>query len=484
MATSPQNINVAIIGAGASGLAAARVLSRTFENAKIKVLEKQPGPSISEHDDDGDDFCSSDTIPGVGGVWHHIPDSKDRPMYKNLRTNLPREIMGYREKPWGRWENTKKIPFGAKDGASFVTHREVHSYLSDYTREFNLSQFMHFNCEVTQVKILDEHEEWSKINVTWTDEGQQLEETFDMVCVCNGHYFVPVRMSSIDFKPFSGKVIHAIEYDDPISFAGRNVLCIGARASGTDLAREISMHANKVYLSDSTCPPLLVDEKPKSLGNVTLVPRTVRVDVSSVQFAGDSEACIVEDIDTIVVCTGYDYDFPFINEKSNLGSSWRCVAGERRVAPLYGQLWHARYPSLSFLGLPHSVLPFPFFELQAEAIASQYGLLPTLEDRLRFAKDDAESGGPKDPGRLQDTHYLGNFQWDYYRKMSKLAGNYNEAMEIFISQSKAIYDHSNMDRKGAFPGGPDEYRQTMYTRDDVNVKFEAKSDMLEACVEA
>lgn len=427
-----------------TGLAVARVLSRTFENAKIKVLEKQPGPILSESDDSSS--ATADAIPGLGGVWHHIPNSKDRPMYKNLRTNLPREIMGFREKPWGRWENTNKIPYGLKDGASYVTHSEVHSYLGDYAREFSLLQHINFNCEVTQVKILDEHEEWSKINVTWTDEGQQLEETFDMVCVCNGHYFVPVRMPGIDFSSFSGKVMHAIEYDDPTSFAGRNVLCIGARASGTDLAREISLHANKVYLSDSTCPPLLLDEKPKSLGNLTLVPRTVCVEASSVQFASDSESYNVDDIDTIIICTGYDYDFPFINEKSNMGNSWSCVPGERKVAPLYGQLWHAKYPSLSFFGMPHSILPFPLFELQAEAIANQYGLLPSLEKRLIAADDDAESGGPKEPGRVQDTHYLGNFQWDYYRKMSKLAGNYDEAMEVFISQSKVRerFEKSNL----------------------------------------
>ena len=37
------------------------------------------------------------------------------------------------------------------------------------------------------------------------------------------------------------------------------------------------------------------------------------------------------------------------------------------VKPLYEQLWHAQYPSLTFIGLQHSVVPFPFFELQAEA---------------------------------------------------------------------------------------------------------------------
>jgi hypothetical protein len=70
-------------------------------------------------------------------------------------------------------------------------------------------------------------------------------------------------------------------------------------------------------------------------------------------------------VDTIVFCSGYDYSFPFINDVPNL--ELNAIPGEHRVMLLYEQLWHARYPNLAFIGLPHSVVPFPFFELQAEA---------------------------------------------------------------------------------------------------------------------
>ena len=72
------SLKVGVIGGGAAGLAAARVLSRS--GIHPIVLEK-----------DG----------SVGGVWRYTPGSKNRPMYSGLRTNLPREIMQYREKPWG-----------------------------------------------------------------------------------------------------------------------------------------------------------------------------------------------------------------------------------------------------------------------------------------------------------------------------------------------------------------------------------------------
>lgn len=78
-AATTSALHVAVIGAGAGGLAAARVLSR---NGMIPVvLEKEEA---------------------VGGVWDYVTssDAKNKPMYQGLRTNLPREIMAYREQPW------------------------------------------------------------------------------------------------------------------------------------------------------------------------------------------------------------------------------------------------------------------------------------------------------------------------------------------------------------------------------------------------
>ena len=75
---SAESLRVAVIGGGAAGLAAARVMSRN--GIKPVVLEKDRA---------------------IGGVWRHVPSSSTRPMYKGLRTNLPRELMAFREKPWG-----------------------------------------------------------------------------------------------------------------------------------------------------------------------------------------------------------------------------------------------------------------------------------------------------------------------------------------------------------------------------------------------
>jgi hypothetical protein len=390
-----QSLKVGVIGSGAAGLAATRVLTR--QGIRPIVLEK-------------------DTEPG--GVWRHIPGVKTRPMYQGLRTNLPRELMAFREKPWG-----------SGPGKSYVTHKEVLDYLTEYRDHFGLDQYISYNSTVTHLTVLtDSSTEWPKIRLTWERDQSTTTEVFDAVMICNGHYAQPSSPDVLGLDKFPGRVMHSVEYDDPSEFSGQAVLCIGARASGSDLAREISQHARHVYLSDSTAT------ETKTLGNLSWVPRTVSVvDETCVQFSHDCP--LTPTVDVIVFCSGYDYSFPFINGESNL----ELELGQRRVKPLYKQLWHAQCPSVTFLGLPHSIVPFPLFELQSEAILAQLldrTSFPRLEKRMEAANRDAQAGGFKETGRVVDTHFLGSGQWDYCRDMAKMAGLYNTKMEKYISTNK------------------------------------------------
>jgi len=474
--SSASPLKVAIIGGGAAGLVTARVLKRN--GIEPTVLEKD----------------SKET--GVGGVWSYKRNSNSRPMYRGLRTNLPRELMAYREFPWGGDGKTR----------SFVTHNEVKDYLSRYSKAMGVEDLIRYQSNVVQLEILQGDEEkmendendrssWPQIKLEWEStlgepnngEKSTHSEIFDAVCVCNGHFAAPANPAIPGIEDFEGKIIHSITYDDPKIFEGQTVLCVGGRASGSDLAREISRFAKHVYLSDTTCPAL-TDGKPITEENVSWVPRTSAV-LSGSRISFGPTCKETPEVDTIIFCSGYDYQFPFINERSNLDLS--VVPGEKRVKPLYEQLWHAQYPSLVFIGLQHSIVPFPFFEVQAEAVASQLvgdsssksWVLPTLEERVESAEKDAASGGPKEPRRVQDTHFLGSYQWEECLKYARFAGVCDEGFRKYIMTSKAIYDHSGATRKNLFPGGPDTYRYNSYTRDDENESFQVFSLQHEMDVE-
>jgi hypothetical protein len=495
-ATTAASPRIAVIGAGAAGLAAARVISRDTGWAPT-VLEKDVQ---------------------LGGVWRYGPKDKDnnngkdddeyRPMYRGLRTNLPKELMAFRE-----------FPFSKHVQDSFVTHKQVQEYLLDYQSHFRLDKYIRLGCPVQHLKILntaDENdkeesasrispndESWPTIQLDWKDTAtkQLHSQTFDAVLICNGHYAAPLTPSVPGLEHFRGKtILHSIQYDDPAEYKGQTVLCIGGRASGADLAREISHHAQHVYLSDSTCTQAQRimkddddDDSNSKVSKVTLVPKTTHIEPNGeIRFDYD---CPIRptNVDTILFCSGYDYLFPFIDESSS-NLDLKVLPGERRVSPLFQQLWHAQYPSLAFCGLPHSVVPFPLFELQVEAVCAQWTksdgrsslsssaalsslpLLPPLEQRLASAHDDATGGGPKQSttsgggGRVpQDTHFLGDFQWDYCRDMARWAGRGDDAdadddLEGYIRTNQEIYNHAGQARKACAPGGPDSYRSIRYER--------------------
>jgi thioredoxin reductase len=467
-----KNVKIGIIGAGAAGLVAARVLSRTlplldkneFDNVNITVLEK------------GSD---------IAGVWNYNQKSnnknfnkKNKPMYRNLRTNLPKEIMAFREYPWPSLKHDDD-----NQDRSYVSHFDVYEYLQQYCEQYNLRQYIQLNCNVQQLTCLpntksifspDNTEEiWPQIRLEWcntstpnafsvnddiaTDSSKNTKEifqsdTFDAVFVCNGHYNVP----SYPFIPglkeyFQGTIMHSIEYDTPVPFVGQTVLCIGGRASGSDIAREIAQ-SNKntlAYLSDTT----FVGDQPITENNVTWLPKTIRIlQDGRVQFAtSDNTNCnIIEPIfvDTIILCTGYEYHFPFINDQSNIQ---QFNSNDRRVQLLYEQLWYATTPNIAFIGIPHSIIPFPLFEFQCEAVVQSWfrangksktgnnkQVLPNLQERFKNSLVDATSGGyGKVNGRVpQDTHYLGSAQWEYCRRMAIYAALFDDNIEQYITTNK------------------------------------------------
>jgi cation diffusion facilitator CzcD-associated flavoprotein CzcO len=507
---------IAVIGGGAAGLAAARVLSRAGWNPV--VLEK------------------GNTI---GGVWNYQPkknpmddmdSQKDQqqqksngksnvsPMYRGLRTNLPKEIMAFREFPWpddldlGSHDEDTLEDVPTVTDRSFVTHAQVQQYLQAYAAKFDLKQYIRTECQVEQLTVLldpqasdaDEQdqkssslpgtssdgtstsEKWPRIQLDWrccsknndpssSDNSATTDalhsEVFDAVCVCNGHYSAPAFPDlpglgrGEDY--FQGRTLHSVHYDDPEDFKGQTVLCIGGRASGADLAREIAPHATHVYLSDTMPPVVAGDDDGGGGGNynrdernddgtmtkydVTWVPKTVGIlPDGSIQLDtvnGSKQVAPLTGVDVIIFCTGYDYSFPFCNDHSNL--EFAAVSGSRRVTPLYEQLWHAVHPNIALVGLPHSNVPFPSFELQCEAVLGTWQggtdsersrTLPDLKTRLQQAEQDAVSGGEgraPGTGRVpQDTHYLGSAQWEYCQRMAEYAGLHNDGMRDYLATNQ------------------------------------------------
>jgi hypothetical protein len=134
-------------------------------------------------------------------------------------------------------------------------------------------------------------------------------------------------------------------------------------------------------------------------------------------------------------------------------------------------------------------------EFQAEAVWAQWQhctMLPDVDQRLQEAMEDAGGGTAQQRRRVVDTHYLGDAQWDYCRDMARLAGLYHDttsstsaalpvatevSTEAYIRMNKALYDYVGRYRKSLLPGGPDLYRNLIFTRYPTQDKFEVEMMM-------
>lgn len=177
----PYSKKVCVIGAGPSGLVAARECRK--EGHKVVVLEQN-------HD--------------IGGQWLYSPNvEEEEPLgrfpslavhssvYSSLRLATPRETMGYSDFPF----LTKK----GRDMRRFPGHRELLVYLNEFTEHFKLREMIRFNTKVEYAGMLLEN---GTKEVRWVVKSKDkksdavVEEVFDAVVVATGHYSQP-RLPSI-----------------------------------------------------------------------------------------------------------------------------------------------------------------------------------------------------------------------------------------------------------------------------------------------
>lgn len=174
-----QSKNVCVIGAGPSGLVAARELRK--EGHVVVVLEQNHdvgGQWLYEPNVEGEDPLGRNTFLKVHSS-----------IYGSLRLVSPREIMGFTDFPF----LVKK----GRDMRRFPGHGELFLYLKDFCDWFGLRDMIRFNTRVEYVGMLDYSGVIGK-DLKWVVKSKEIkktekvvEEVFDAVVVATGHYSKP-----------------------------------------------------------------------------------------------------------------------------------------------------------------------------------------------------------------------------------------------------------------------------------------------------
>jgi cation diffusion facilitator CzcD-associated flavoprotein CzcO len=169
---------VAVIGAGAAGLVAARELRR-----------------------EGHDPVVFERAAGVGGTWLYDAAVSSDPLdaggvhssiYASLRTNIPRECMGFFDFPFVADESSG-------DPRRYPGHEEVLRYLEAFARRFDLHALVRLETEVVRVHRDASAASWRvAYSRKVASAGSEVleEDAFDAVVICNGHFTEP-RLADI-----------------------------------------------------------------------------------------------------------------------------------------------------------------------------------------------------------------------------------------------------------------------------------------------
>ncbi|WP_345801837.1 NAD(P)/FAD-dependent oxidoreductase [Microbacterium sp. AZCO] len=200
-----QEHRYAIIGAGPSGLAAARALQKA-----------------------GIAFDGYEASRGVGGLWD-IENPRST-MYESAHLISSRTTTQFAE-------------FPMETAADYPSHRVLIEYFRSYSARFGLDARYRFDTKVTRLEKTDDGE-WM---LRASSPDGEVARRYTGVILANGTLAEP---NIPTFRgEFTGELLHTSAYKSATQLTGKRVLIIGAGNSGCDIAVDAVHHATSVDMS-------------------------------------------------------------------------------------------------------------------------------------------------------------------------------------------------------------------------------------------
>jgi dimethylaniline monooxygenase (N-oxide forming) len=388
---------VCIIGAGSSGLAAAKALLQrgvAFECCEI-----------------GSD---------IGGMWRYENDNGLSSAYRSLHIDTSRRNLGYSDFPIA-----ERYP-------DFLSHAEVLEHLEAYAKRFSLRAHIRFNTRVENVERLSDGS-WQ------VSASGGIRRRYRAVLVANGHLWDP-RWPTFDGE-FTGEALHSHAYRTAAPFRDKRVLVVGIGNSAVDIAVDVCKSASATFLSSRRSAWIMpkyimgipTDRWSSFLaGKLKLPTRWTRSIIKRLMYlaVGDQarfgvphprhpiwreHATLSQELlpyaghgwirfkpdvrrlnggqvhfvdgsvkafDAIIYATGYRTTFPFLDPRL-----FQVSDGD---APLYRRMLPPGVPGLYFVGLVQPIGPtIPLVEIQAQWLAAVLAGAVDLPDAAAMEREIA-----------------------------------------------------------------------------------------------
>ncbi len=328
-------MRVAVLGAGPSGLAQLRA----FDAAR---RAGQPVPKITCYEKQ----------PDLGGMWNYTwrtgLDAYGEPvhgsMYRYLWSNGPKECLEFAdysfEEHFGR-----PIP-------SYPPRAVLHDYIMGRIEKSGLRSHIKFKHSVQWVEF-DENTQKFSVTVRDMVKDHLFTEQYDWVVVATGHFSTPNVPYFEGVEDFQGRVLHAHDFRDACEFTDKNVLLVGSSYSAEDIGTQCHKYGAKSVTFSYRSAPMGYDW-PDAFSEKPLL---TRVEGNTAYFKDGST---LDDVDAIVLCTGYQHHFPFLPNDLTLRTRNRLYP-----ADIYKGIFWINNPRLVYLGMQDQYYTFNMFDAQA-----------------------------------------------------------------------------------------------------------------------
>jgi len=399
---------VAVIGAGPCGLGVLRAFAAGGGGAEVVCFEKQ------------DDW---------GGLWNYSwrvgvdqnGETEHGSMYRFLWSNGPKECLEFADYTFD--EHFKKaIP-------SFPPREVLYDYIIGRAKQSDVRKLIRFQSIVRSVTYSDKTEKFT-VAVYDAGKGSVTSEEFDHVVVCSGHFSSPMLPHYDGMERFPGRILHSHDFRDAQEFTGRNVLVIGSSYSAEDIALQCKKYgAATVTVSYRTAAMGF-----KWPDGIREVPQLTKLEGKTAHFKDGDKA---EDIDAIILCTGYRHHFPYMEDSLTLKT-------HNRLYPpnLYkGVLWRNN-PRLSYIGMQDQYYTFNMFDAQAWYVRDVILGKIALPSEADMDKDISEWS--KREEALSNPFEDIDFQTDYTRDLCS-ATDYPKIDLDLISEMFKKWEHDKED---------------------------------------
>ena len=203
MTISSEIKSIGIIGAGVSGLAAARLLSAAGYDCEI--------------------FEQGDK---VGGVW--------TVGYNTFGLQTPYSLYEIPDFPIP--DEFPRLPTG----------EQLQTYFENYAKHFGLLEKINFNVVIN--KLAEVKNNGWRLHYENRKTGEASRQSFDFIVVATGLYSNPFVPEIPGRDQFLGKVMHSSDYMDPNTINGDDTVIVGFGKSALDIATDATSYAKQVSL--------------------------------------------------------------------------------------------------------------------------------------------------------------------------------------------------------------------------------------------